>query len=148
MCTGTGVITNPDTEVLDLQWFLFMDLWIKKHVEADNEAECTVQRCEGGVSIPVRLPLEGCMGSYKNTDNIDANDLAIGLLDLLQLPNVLSVVEDTDNGDNAPEEIPEPRLGNDLVRGKNAHAVDFGGRVVLRWEVAADNLIFGEAHLL
>jgi hypothetical protein len=38
----------------------------------------------GVVSIPVRLPLEGCMGQREiGTDNVHPDDLSIGLLDLL-----------------------------------------------------------------
>jgi hypothetical protein len=49
------------------------------------------------------------------THLVDGDDLAVRLLDLSELA----------------EEVPEPRLSDDLVRRKNAHTVDLGGRVGL-----------------
>lgn len=37
MCAGPRVVTEPDTEVLDLQRFLFVDLG---HKRAKHKAEC------------------------------------------------------------------------------------------------------------
>lgn len=47
----------------------------------------------------------------------------------------------------APQEIPESRLGNDLVGCEDAHAVYLGIRLTLRGEMTTDDLIFDEAHL-
>jgi hypothetical protein len=53
----------------------------KKSTIAEHVRE-RQSRC-GVVSIPVRLPLEGCMGQRRiGTDNVHPNDLSIGLLDL------------------------------------------------------------------
>ena len=38
------------------------------------------------VSIPVRLPLEGCKGHQSDTYDVDTNDFAVGLFDLFQFP--------------------------------------------------------------
>ena len=68
-------------------------------------------------------------GLSATTHLVQGDDLAVRLLDLAELA----------------EEVPEPRLGNDIVGRKNAHAVDLGGRVGLAGEVAADDLVFLEA---
>ncbi len=47
---------------------------------------------------------------------------------------------------HVPQEIPEARLGDDLIGRKNAHAVDLGGRLCLGGQVPSNDLIFGEAH--
>jgi hypothetical protein len=47
----------------------------------------------------------------------------------------------------APQEIPESRLGNDIVGRKDAHTVYLGIGFMLRGEMATDDLIFDEAHL-
>ena len=46
-----------------------------------------------------------------------------------------------------PEEVPETRLGNNFVRCEDAHTVELGGRVGLRRQMAAHDLVFLEAHL-
>jgi hypothetical protein len=46
-----------------------------------------------------------------------------------------------------PQEIPESRLCDHLIRSENAHAVNLWIGLTLRGEVTADDLIFGEAHL-
>jgi hypothetical protein len=46
-----------------------------------------------------------------------------------------------------PQEIPEPRLGDDLVGRKDTHAVDFGGWFCLCGQMATYNLVFVETHL-
>ena len=48
---------------------------------------------------------------------------------------------------SAPQEIPEPRLGNDLIGRENAHAVYLGIGLTLRGEMTTDDLIFDKAHL-
>lgn len=60
------------------------------------------------------------------TYDVERNNLAVGLLDLPELA----------------EEIPEPRLGDNVVGRKDAHAVQLRGLVGLRRQVAADDLIF------
>lgn len=46
----------------------------------------------------------------------------------------------------APQEIPETRLGDDLVGGENTHTVDFWGGLSLSGQVAAHNLVLLERH--
>jgi hypothetical protein len=62
------------------------------------------------------------------TYHIDADNLAVGLLDLAELH----------------QKVPESGLGNDLVRGEDPHAVQLRGRVGLGGQVAPDDLVFGE----
>lgn len=72
---------------------------------------------------PVSLPssrlsssanaIEACTTAA--THLVHGDDLAVRLLDLSELA----------------QEVPEPRLGNDLVGRKDAHAVDLGGGVGL-----------------
>lgn len=54
MCTGTGVVTEPDAKVLDLQWPLLVDL---SRERAKHKPECSV--C---IVSPVRLLLERLHG--------------------------------------------------------------------------------------
>lgn len=61
----------------------------------------------------------------RKTYLVDADDLAVNLLDLLQLAH----------------EVPEAGLGNDLVGGKEAHAEKLGGGILLGGEVATDQLV-------
>lgn len=79
---GARVVTDPDTEVLDLERVLLGDL-------------------------------------------VHGDDLTIGLLDLLELH----------------QEVPETGLGNDLIGGKDAHAVELGGGVALGGQMAANDLV-------
>ena len=77
--TRPRVVAEPDTEVLNLQGLLFVDL---------KKRPANKQDCNAGAlwsAIPFRLPLEGCKG-HQNTYDVDTNDLAIGLLDLFELP--------------------------------------------------------------
>ena len=62
------------------------------------------------------------------TYHVEADDLTVGLLDLLELG----------------EEVPEARLGNNCVGSKDAHAVQLGGRVCLGGQVAPDDLVLVE----
>jgi hypothetical protein len=95
---------------------------------------------------PKRLPLEGCKGTY--THNVDTNNLAIGFLDLFQLSVTWSVIQTQSSVlEDTPKEVPEPRLGDDLIRRKDAHAVNFGCRIGLSGQMTPNNLIFLEAHL-
>ena len=63
------------------------------------------------------------------THLVQRDDLTVRLLDLAELA----------------EEVPEPRLGDNIVGRKNTHAVDLRGGVGLAGEVAADDLVFLEA---
>jgi hypothetical protein len=63
-------------------------------------------------------------------NDIDTNDFTGSLLDLLQLP----------------QEVPVPRLGDDLVRSKNSHPINFGVWVILGGKMATDDLVFLETH--
>lgn len=57
---------------------------------------------------------------------IESNNLSVGLLNLPQ----------------TSKEVPESRLGNDIVRRKDAHAVELGSWVGLGWQVTANDLVF------
>ena len=83
---GAGVVSNPDTKVLDLEGSLLVDL-----VESDN--------------------------------------LAVRLLDFSQLH----------------QEVPESRLGHDIVGSEDAHAVQLGFGVGVSRQMTADDLVFLEA---
>ena len=48
---------------------------------------------------------------------------------------------------DAPQEVPETRLCDDLVGRKDAHTVNLRVRLTLSGEVAADDLEFLERHL-
>ena len=48
--------------------------------------------------------------------------------------------------EDEPQKVPEARLGDHFVGGKDAHAVDFGSRFRLCREMATDDLIFLNAH--
>ena len=75
--TATGVVTDPDTEVLDLQGLLLVNL------KETNMVARTA--CFGQLSHSA-CHLNGCKGPHRdNTYNVDTNDFTIGLLDLLQL---------------------------------------------------------------
>jgi len=54
------------------------------------------------------------------------DDLSVGLLDLAELA----------------KKVPEPRFGDNLIGRKDAHAVELGGGVGLRGQMAPDDLIF------
>lgn len=62
-------------------------------------------------------------------DLVQADDLAVGLLDLLELH----------------QEVPEAGLGDDLIGGEDPHAVQLRGRVRLRGQVAPDDLVLLKA---
>ena len=84
----------------------------------------------------------------------------LGFLSLLQLPGcdmsirrkgrcraTLAQRIGRVSAQNIPQEVPETRLGDDLVGRKDAHAVDLGGGLMLRGQVTADDLVFVERHL-
>lgn len=66
------------------------------------------------------------------TYHVQADDLTGGLLDLLQTPH----------------EIPVTRLGDDLIGGEDAHAVQSRGGVGLCRQVPADDLVLLETTWL
>lgn len=67
--------------------------------------------------------------SWENkTYHVQADDLAIGLLDLPELS----------------KEVPEPRLGHNGVGREDAHAVQLGRGVGLGGQVTPDNLVLVE----
>ena len=63
---------------------------------------------------------------FPRTYRVQADDLTVGLLDLPQLH----------------QEVPEAGLGDDLIGGKNPHAVQLGGRVGLGRQMAPNDLVF------
>lgn len=65
---------------------------------------------------------------YLATYHVEADNLTVGLLDLLELG----------------QEVPEARLGDHCVGGKDAHAVQLGRRVRLGGQVAPDDLVLVE----
>jgi hypothetical protein len=71
VCTRARVITDPDTEVFDLQWLLFVNLDV-----------AGTGRTTWLALYPNACLLDGCKDS---THNINTNDFTIGLFDLLQL---------------------------------------------------------------
>jgi hypothetical protein len=62
-------------------------------------------------------------------DDVEGDDLAVGLLDLAQLH----------------QEVPEARFRDDRVVGKYSHAVEFRGGICVGGQVAPDHLILCEA---
>ena len=48
---------------------------------------------------------------------------------------------------HAPQEVPETRLGDDLIGRKDAHTVNLGSRLGLGGQVATHDLVLGKAHL-
>jgi len=59
-------------------------------------------------------------------DLVESHDLAVGLLDLSELR----------------KEVPESRLGHDIVGRKDTHAVELWRWVCLRGQVAPNDLVF------
>lgn len=64
VCSGAGIVTDPDTKVLDLQWALLVDLKFEQ-----EGLECLLYPSPGNVE----------------TYHIEADNLAVRLLDLAQL---------------------------------------------------------------
>ena len=61
VCAGAGVVAEPDTEVIDLQWLLLADLIMQYcRCEVRNERRNDI---EPMVSLPFRLPLERLQGT-------------------------------------------------------------------------------------
>jgi hypothetical protein len=57
---------------------------------------------------------------------VDIDDLTSGLLDLTELL----------------EEVPETRLGNNVVGGEKSHSEELGDGVLLRRKLTTDHLVF------
>lgn len=111
------VVADPDTEVLNLQRALLVDL--NRMCEPNPQLIAP-----GGDSSGGRWPIFRLEVTY----HIEADDLTVGLLDLLELG----------------QEVPEARLGHNSVRRKDAHAVQLGRRVRLGGQVTPDDLVLVE----
>jgi hypothetical protein len=48
---------------------------------------------------------------------------------------------------DAPQEVPEARLGDNFIGREDAHAVNLGVGLTLSGEMATDDLVFLERHL-
>lgn len=105
--TGARVVTEPDSEVLDLLWALLVDLY-KKEVSLI------------GASIIYSVS--------SITYHIEADDLTVGLLHLLELH----------------QEVPKAGLGHNSVGRKDAHAVQLRRRVRLGGQMTPDDLVLVE----
>lgn len=140
----TRVVAQPDTKVLDLQGLLLVDL------RGDHAANVEVTH-SAMVSSHSACHLNGCKGQQRgyNTDNVDTNDFTTGFLDLVQLTTRSRQREAVFSYNiwYTPQEVPETRLGNDLVGRKYTHAVDLGGGLMFGRKMAADDLVFLERHL-
>lgn len=102
---GARVVTDPDTEVLDLEGVLLGDLTSRQYPSPSISS----------MSIPTHL--------------VQRNDLTVGLLDLSELG----------------EEVPETALGDDIVRGEDAHAVELWGWVGVGGQMTPNDLVFLQA---
>jgi len=83
MCTGTRVVTDPDAKVLDLYGPPFVDL----HQKAKRNAKCQRMYRQSRPSATWTAAWETYGG--------DANDLTIGLFNLLQLSVGVSTLVQT-----------------------------------------------------
>lgn len=63
------------------------------------------------------------------THHIDGNNFSCGLLDLAQFA----------------KEVPEARFGDHIVGREDPHAVELGLRLLVGWQLAADDLVLLEA---
>ena len=73
VCTRTRIVAEPDTEVLDLQRLLFMDLKLRR---IERRLVSSHSACH----------LNGCKGQQRDdTHNIDTKDFTAGFLDFLEL---------------------------------------------------------------
>ena len=108
MSTGAGIITDPDTEVLDFERALLVDL-------------CFVTFWLVALLYPDFF--------LRIAYHVQAHDLAIGLLDLLQLC----------------EEVPESGFSDHSVSCEYAHAIQLWSRVGIGGQVTPDHLVFLKA---
>ena len=145
----TRIVPEPDAEDLHLERLLLEDLNDKRvafDARAGGGGDGACQQSRSACLL--RAARDEQLGK-KNTHDVDADDLAIRLLNLLEFPaggSSARCTKDIAEGRDAPEEVPETRLGDDLVRSNDAHAVDFGSRLGLSGQVAPDDLVFGERH--
>lgn len=121
--TGAGVVTDPDTEVLDLLGALLVNL-------QGDLLTCILfqEKHSAAAHCRLRTLCSSCceqIGKYL----VEGDDLAVCLLDLPQLG----------------EEVPETRLGHNIVGGKDAHAVKLRGGVGLTGEETANDLVLLKA---
>lgn len=87
---------------------------------------CSCEKCVSNLLVPPRTWRARCFWAvFGLTNLLDADDLASGLLDLPQ----------------STQEVPKPRFGDGLVRGKNGHAVHARAGVCLGGQVAPDDLV-------
>lgn len=128
--TGAGVVADPDAEVLDLEGVLLVDLWTEMLESAwlDFSPHGRVEQDAGASPSSCRILNQVLNGTY----HVDADDLTSGLLDLLQTAH----------------EVPVTGLGDNIVGGKDAHAVQSRGGVGLCRQVPADDLILLETTWL
>ena len=137
VCTGTGVVTQPDTKVLDLQRLLLVDLHHKVPNTTQSASVCVVS--------PVRLPFERLHGKHTTLTPM------ISPLAFLTFFNCLwpyqQELRRTIAGKNAPQEIPETGFSNDLIWREDAHAVEPGDGLGLCGQVTANDLVLREGHL-
>ena len=116
---GAGVVADPDTERLDLLRARLGDL----------------RKCHYAVLHSL---------SHKETNLVQADDLAVGLLDLAELAAVYSAIpfHTTCMFSFLPQEVPEPALCHDIVGREDAHAHQLGVLIVCRGQMAANDLVF------
>ena len=63
------------------------------------------------------------------THDVEGNNLSVGLLDLLQLSEV----------------VPESGLGDNIVRSEDSHSVELWGLLLLRREFSSNDRVLGES---
>ena len=120
MRAGAGVVADPDTEVLHFLWFLLMDL--TPNISTHPHPRRSFLQPLDFLALKLKA-------LRKATHLVQAHNLTIRLLDLPQFG----------------QEVPEAALGNDIVRGEDAHAVELGVWVGIGGQVAPDDLIFQQA---
>lgn len=134
--TGARVVAEPDTEVLDLERVLLVDLLGKircqpaiRHPRCRTSSFIVAASSSSPFTTARRLfQVLRSRVQRVSTYHVQADDLTSGLLDLLQ----------------ATHEVPVTGLGNDGVGGKDAHAVQGRGGVGLCRQVPANNLVLLE----
>ena len=126
------VITKPDPKVLDLHRLLFMDLAKGPRTSQRPYSACLLRAAKGQLVMihttltPIISPLA-----------------FLTFLSCLQWDEGRQRVAEVRN---APEEVPESGLCNDLIRSEDAHTIDFRGRLCLGREMAPDDLKFLQTH--
>lgn len=110
------VVSQPDAEVFHLEGLFLRDLRTAVDEQRSREVNEEIQSLAGW-SEPVR--------KRRKTYDIEANKFSCSFLDLAKFA----------------QEIPEARLGNDIIWRKDAHAVELGLWLLLGWQLAANNLV-------